>query len=92
LIVVWHARVRVKAVNTAHLESTIYNPPKSQGFGHVATPRNPFAAWRILETFIEDHAIANEWSATGLSVCQSQVLDAKCAAGFDLSRSVSLAS
>jgi hypothetical protein len=68
LIVVRHARLRVKAVNTLYLESTLYQPPKSQGFGHVATPRNPLAAWRILEAFIEDHAIANEWSATGLSV------------------------
>lgn len=49
-------------------ESTVYQPPKSQGFGHVASPRNPHAAWTVLETFIQDHAIANEWLATGLTV------------------------
>jgi len=59
---------RVIRVHAPHSESTLYHPPKSQGFGHVATPRNPLAAWRILETFIEDHAVGNAWSATGLSV------------------------
>jgi hypothetical protein len=45
---------------------TFYQPPKSRGFGHVATPRNPLAAWRVLETFINDHALASEWVATTL--------------------------
>jgi hypothetical protein len=50
------------------MEWTYYQPPKSQGFGHVATPRNPLAAWKVLETFIEDHAITNEWFPTGLTI------------------------
>jgi hypothetical protein len=62
------ARVLRDQMHAPHLESTLYHPPKSQGFGHVATPRNPLAAWRVLETFIEDHAIANGLSATELSI------------------------
>jgi hypothetical protein len=50
------------------MEWTYYQPPKSQGFGHVATPRNPLAAWNVLETFIKDHAITNEWFPTGLTI------------------------
>lgn len=50
------------------LEWTFYQPPKSQGFGHAAMPRNPLAAWRVLESFLRDHAIANEWSTTGLTI------------------------
>jgi hypothetical protein len=56
------------SVHTPHSEWTFYQPPKSQGFGHVATPRNPLAAWRVLETFINDHAIASEWVATTLTI------------------------
>ncbi len=55
-------------MHAPHSEWTLYQPPKSQGFGHVATPRNPLAAWRILETFINDHALASEWIATRLTV------------------------
>ena len=51
-----------------HSEATFYQPPKSRGFGHVVTPRDPLAAWRILETFIKDHAIANEWIATTMTI------------------------
>jgi hypothetical protein len=50
------------------MEWTYYQPPKSQGFGHFATPRNPLAAWNVLETFIKDHAITNEWFPTGLTI------------------------
>ncbi len=55
-------------MHPAPSEWTYYQPPKSQGFGHAATPRNPLAAWRILESFIRDHAIANEWSTDGLTI------------------------
>jgi hypothetical protein len=55
-------------MSSAPLEWTYYQPPKSQGFGHAATPRDPLAAWRVLESFIRDHAIANEWSTTGLEI------------------------
>ncbi len=55
-------------MHSPHSESTLYQPPKSQGFGQVATPRNPLAAWQVLETFIKDHAITNEWFASGLSI------------------------
>jgi hypothetical protein len=53
---------------SAASEWTYYQPPKSQGFGHTATPRNPLAAWGLLESFIRDHAIANEWSTNGITI------------------------
>jgi hypothetical protein len=55
-------------MHPSHAELTLYQPPKSQGFGQITTPRDPLAAWQSLETFIKDHAIANEWLATGLSI------------------------
>jgi hypothetical protein len=55
-------------VHPSYSESTLYQPPKSQGFGHAATPRNPLAAWQVLESFIKVHAITNEWFPTMLTI------------------------